>query len=97
VTNAVKHGAASGSSAIRVDGVMFGQWLEIEVTNVGRPLEHALRLPPETATHGRGLVIVDALASRWGSRHERGMTTVWFELETDAEPEPERPVLLRAA
>jgi hypothetical protein len=30
--------------------------------------------------HGRGLAIVDALATRWGTEHLGTHKTVWFEL-----------------
>lgn len=33
--------------------------------------------------HGRGLQIVDALATRWGSTLDSGGTTVWFVLDLE--------------
>ena len=33
------------------------------------------------AVHGRGLQLVDALSSRWGSKLDAIGTTVWFVLE----------------
>nr|WP_238338333.1 ATP-binding protein [Pedococcus badiiscoriae] len=36
------------------------------------------------AVHGRGLQLVDALATRWGSRLDAGGMTVWFVLEPAA-------------
>jgi anti-sigma regulatory factor (Ser/Thr protein kinase) len=36
------------------------------------------------ASHGRGLRLVDALSTRWGSRREAVGMTVWCELETTA-------------
>jgi anti-sigma regulatory factor (Ser/Thr protein kinase) len=41
----------------------------------GDPLDDPLRV------HGRGLHLVDALASRWGSELDSVGTTVWFVLE----------------
>lgn len=47
-----------------------------------------LRRPADDEPDGRGLALVDALASRWGyERHPTG-TLVWFEL---AHPSPGRP------
>jgi two-component sensor histidine kinase len=84
VTNAVKHGAVSPTAAIQVAGEMTGGRLGIEVTNEGSPFDHVPAVPPPTATGGRGLVLVDALAARWGTRHTGGSTTVWFEFDVAA-------------
>ncbi|MFC9464955.1 ATP-binding protein [Streptomyces coelicoflavus] len=35
---------------------------------------------------GRGLLITDALASRWGTRRVRGGLTVWAEVAVGAAP-----------
>jgi hypothetical protein len=34
--------------------------------------------------HGRGVLLVDALATRWGVDQRAGGKTVWFELDLDA-------------
>lgn len=39
------------------------------------------RVVPPTALSGRGLHLVDQLASRWGSMGVDGSTVVWFELD----------------
>ncbi len=46
------------------------------------------------ATHGRGLELVQRLASTWGTRHEPGgRHVIWFSLaRVPAQPAPERPV-----
>ena len=82
VTNAVQHGIASAIAAITVEGAVYGDVLHVDVTNDGRPLEYEVGLPDALAEGGRGLALVDALSTRWGSVHENGHTTVWFELET---------------
>jgi two-component sensor histidine kinase len=71
VTNAVTHGMASALAPIQVDCSSLDGTIGVEVTNIGIPFE---------SERGRGLTLVDALSSRWGSRHEDGQTTVWFEL-----------------
>jgi anti-sigma regulatory factor (Ser/Thr protein kinase) len=83
VANAVKHGDAAPTTAILVEGELNGRNLGVEVTNAGMPFAHVPDLPPDTDIGGRGLVLVDALAERWGTRHECGSTTVWFELDVD--------------
>jgi anti-sigma regulatory factor (Ser/Thr protein kinase) len=85
VTNAVKHGTTSATAPILVEGALIGRCLGIEVTNDGGHFEHSPDTPvdpaPDMALGGRGLDLVDAIASRWGAHHDDGRTTVWFELE----------------
>jgi hypothetical protein len=54
-------------------------WVEV--------FDHDLRLPRirtagENDEGGRGLYLVDQLASRWGSRPTRDGKVVWFEMVT---------------
>jgi anti-sigma regulatory factor (Ser/Thr protein kinase) len=42
------------------------------------------------AVHGRGLQLVDALSTRWGSELDAAGMTVWFVLETSPGGEPRR-------
>jgi hypothetical protein len=51
----------------------------VEVIDEGSGFERVVRQQTFEDLHGRGLMIVDAAASRWGL-HE-GMTHVWFEIE----------------
>lgn len=77
VTNAVRH--AQPPIGLRIARPAEGL-LHVEVA------DHSLRPPkpdldPDTATlSGRGLFLVDALASRWGYRPDGHGKTVWFEL-----------------
>jgi two-component sensor histidine kinase len=87
VTNAVKHGAASANAPISVECAVNDGTIALEVTNnLGRPLQYEPGLPCELAEGGRGLALVDALSSRWGSRLEPGCTTVWCELDDELRP-----------
>lgn len=77
VANAVRHGRGPVTLTLvpREDGV------RVEVTDASptrpRPRDKGLE-----AESGRGLHIVDALASRWGSMpRETTGKTVWFELD----------------
>lgn len=78
VTNAVIH--ADSGCAVRV--LLEDDVLTVTVRDHGSP--HAVS--PETAddvlrVHGRGLQVVDALATRWGSELDELGTTAWFVLE----------------
>ena len=74
VTNAVMHGQGGIRLRLQVDdGHVRG-----EVVDGGSGFEHELREAGRLATSGRGLLIVDALTTRWGM-HE-GTTHVWFEM-----------------
>ena len=88
VNNAILHG--KGPIALEVD--LDENRLMIEVIDAGQGFEHVVREIPFEELGGRGLTIVDAVASRWGI-HE-GTTHVWAELERsgprlgeDAKPE----------
>lgn len=78
VTNAVIH--AHTGSVVRV--LLEGGVLTTTVRDLGNrepgsqePLDDPLRV------HGRGLQLVDALATRWGSELDSVGTSVWFVLE----------------
>lgn len=96
-TNAITH-SASGTSGGKFEVTVRTApgWTRVEVRDLGSP-EHPRaqhRDPYDTAEHGRGLDLVDALAAKWGTEHREGGLgrTVWYELvweEADeAEPHP---------
>jgi anti-sigma regulatory factor (Ser/Thr protein kinase) len=77
VTNAVIH--TGGSVALSAWRTRESEW-RVEVTD-----QSAERLPPSarqapTATSGRGLAIIDTLATHWGQRRTPGGKSCWFEL-----------------
>ncbi|MBO9520208.1 MAG: ATP-binding protein [Nocardioidaceae bacterium] len=80
VTNAVIH--AHGGCAVRV--ALLDRLLTVRVSDSG--VAGALPLEPSgdpLRVHGRGLLLVEALATRWG--HEAGAdgVSVWYALELD--------------
>ena len=88
VSNAVVHGR--GEVVLRLD--FDGSTVRGEVIDQGHGFEHELRVSGPGDVGGRGLMLVEQLASRWGV-HE-GTTHVWFELSAKAsaavrEPRPE--------
>jgi anti-sigma regulatory factor (Ser/Thr protein kinase) len=86
VTNALRH--ARGHCEITVSASQ--RTIRIEVH------DESLELPRPTSTalqdSGRGLLIIDALASRWGFEIERGNgKSVWCQLETERDEGADGP------
>ncbi len=82
VSNAVVHGPVDGQ--VRVGLRIEGHTVRVSVRDSGggRP---RVRHPEPTAPNGRGLALVEALSSAWGtSTHPDGGKTVWFDVEVEA-------------
>lgn len=81
VTNAVRYGGSRAVLEARLpDGV-----LRVTVVDENPALPEVGEAPAVTAEGGRGVLLVSALASRWGvERVPSGGKAVWFELEVDA-------------
>jgi anti-sigma regulatory factor (Ser/Thr protein kinase) len=75
VTNAVVHGG--GWFLLQVEA--FPDRLRVEVTDSTPGDPHVLRMTAERE-HGRGMAIVDTLATDWGTDHQGTHKVVWFEL-----------------
>ncbi|MBB1251827.1 ATP-binding protein [Streptomyces alkaliterrae] len=90
VTNAVLHPRAQNSRwRVRVEWWREGTRLRVTVHSPGPPEAVRMRAATEDATGGRGLLLVDALASRWQVATGRyGGTAVTFEVD-DAWPATE--------
>ncbi|SDR09493.1 Histidine kinase-like ATPase domain-containing protein [Streptomyces sp. 2112.3] len=81
VTNAVQH--AWGPLHLRMSHSPLDRTLRCDIAD-GCPAAPPAHRPPARADedHGRGLHLVDQLATRWGARHTAAGKTVWFELRT---------------
>lgn len=80
VTNAVVYGA---DTTLTVNVVHVGDRLLIEVTDAS-PTRPAVRAPGPEDERGRGMQLVQAIASAWGSRREPGLgKTTWCTLALD--------------
>lgn len=80
VNNAVIHGSRGPMDVVSVDFWDLGDRLRVEVRDDGP--EFAWREPPDDPGRvtGYGLVLVEAVAERWGIDTSSEQTCVWFEL-----------------
>jgi hypothetical protein len=79
VTNALVHGRPT--MELRASRVGSGRRVEVlDGAGERRPRRRSLR-PSADDPRGRGLTIVSALATRWGTAPSPGGKTVWFELD----------------
>ncbi|MEU3841644.1 ATP-binding protein [Streptomyces sp. NPDC028635] len=80
--NAATHGRVPGRN-FRLTLYVVGGTLRIEVTDTRGERLPEVRCPEGMAESGRGLLLVEALADRWGVREERcPRKTVWAEIGT---------------
>ncbi|MFI8005258.1 ATP-binding protein [Streptomyces sp. NPDC086010] len=86
--NAVLHGLVPGRDfALRLAHDDGGGVIRIEVSDA-HPSRPSRVLPALDEDHGRGLVLVDALAVRWGVRDRPGPgKTVWAECALSTTPD----------
>ena len=75
VTNAVLH----ATPPIQVLGNVVGSTVRVEVSDgsIAAPLR---RTPKNSSPTGRGLILLDHLASAWGVEITGSGKTVWFEI-----------------
>jgi anti-sigma regulatory factor (Ser/Thr protein kinase) len=79
VTNAVVHPEHPEGASIGLRISADEGWVRVEVADSGQGFDPAELRPDERAVGGRGLLVVDRGAARWGiSRDDR--FSVWFEL-----------------
>nr|WP_251076320.1 ATP-binding protein [Streptomyces sp. ISL-12] len=85
--NAVLHGCLR-DRLFRVELALFARRLRIDVSDPRGELLPRPRDVPEDETSGRGLLIVAALADRWGTMTRTVGKSVWCELDV---PPPTAP------
>ena len=79
VTNAIEHGAPP--VVLRVEVADDGLVVEVHDGSERRP---QIRRPSLTDVRGRGLLIVDSSADRWGVLEEPQGKAVWFAMAASA-------------
>jgi anti-sigma regulatory factor (Ser/Thr protein kinase) len=80
VTNVVLHAAGD---AMRINVAWAPPTFRVEVTDDSPVAPQLHRYGPEAGT-GRGLALVDSLASAWGSDPGDDGKSVWFEVAAEA-------------
>ena len=85
VTNAVIHPDPEVGGSIGLRITAFADRLRVEVSDSGSGFVAGSLPPRRRETGGHGLVVVDGLSSRWGTRqvtaHGEDGFSVWFELD----------------
>ena len=77
VANVVDH--AQQESCMTLELAVSEGWLRIAVVD-GSSIRPVVRELERERPRGRGLLMVKAIADRWGSEEHRGGKRVWFEL-----------------
>jgi anti-sigma regulatory factor (Ser/Thr protein kinase) len=80
VTNAVRHSLASADDHLDVCVGMEGDRLRISVRDPGKSGRAARVADRRDPWGGLGLMVVDQLASSWGSQRHSNAYEVWAEL-----------------
>jgi anti-sigma regulatory factor (Ser/Thr protein kinase) len=78
-TNAIKHTPSGDGGEITISLSIVGQVVRAEVTNDGTMTAKPHPRTDTDAEHGRGILIIDALADAWGVVENAGTTMVWAE------------------
>ena len=83
VTNAFIHGRSEARISVRAAGT----WVRVEVADDNS--RHPIRVAQDPdALDGRGMSIVDRVATTWGVRDDPYGKTIWFEMGPQPGPEP---------
>jgi anti-anti-sigma regulatory factor len=89
VTNAVVHANTSIDVTLR----LVGPLLHLAVRDLGGGRVHLVGIADESSDHGRGLLLVDALAASWGTVVPQFGKVVWATMKVAAPAaEPEQAV-----
>ena len=86
VTNAICYGKSDEPWVVHVEWFREGTSLRVEVHNPGFPTDVRLRHPEANDAHGRGLLLVDAIADSWDYGPSRFGGTVVSFVVADAWP-----------
>ncbi len=86
VNNAVRHSASGRKGGnFHVNLQISDTAIRVEVVDQGSNIKPHLTDAGMDAEHGRGLQLVDALASRWGITGNHTSWTVWLEMDRESD------------
>ena len=83
VTNAIQHAGLSPTDQVRLVVRLFEDRIRVEVKNAGPKFTANVRQPAPTSESGRGLLLVQRTADRWGIKRRDGIDQ-WFEIDLPA-------------
>jgi anti-sigma regulatory factor (Ser/Thr protein kinase) len=81
VTNAVIHTASGKDGTFTVVVHPLDGTVRVEVHDGGSETPPDIRSPDDQAVSGRGLGLVESLATRWGHLGDQDGRVVWFEVD----------------
>jgi hypothetical protein len=82
VGNSIRHTSSGRGGSVSVVVLDLGGTLRVEVVDGGGTTTPCLCMRGEFGESGRGMKLVDAMASRWGfSRDLATGSRTWFELD----------------
>jgi anti-anti-sigma factor len=81
VANAVIHPPSPDGAPVQLRITCYDDGIRCEITDPGPGFDPANLGPRDPDSGGRGLLLVDALASRWGTARPDAGFCVWFELD----------------
>ena len=79
VTNAIQHGGLSPTDELRLTIAVFNDRIRVDLSYPGAPFGAEPRRPAPSEESGRGLMLVERAADRWGL--ESGEARQWFEID----------------
>jgi anti-sigma regulatory factor (Ser/Thr protein kinase) len=80
-TNAIAHTASGMDGTFVVRVLVQDGWLRTEISDLGSDTAPSVRPSGPPDESGRGLRLVDMLASRWGFQGGPSGRVVWFEMD----------------
>jgi serine/threonine-protein kinase RsbW len=80
-TNAIVHTVSGKGGMFTVIVYRANTWVRVEVHDGGSADNPAVPSQADAAESGRGLMVLERLAGRWGHAAGPGGRVVWFELE----------------
>lgn len=77
VTNSLRHDCSAPDAKVELIIDRHGEELKVAVRDSGSDTRPAVEHPSNSTERGRGLMLVDAVADRWGTESGDGLLT-WF-------------------